>query len=170
MFITLRNKVLHMRDERIILYCAIVVSVILLFIYVPRNKVREAVSIFLFKQSITWLFGLTTAHFGLVEYPVNIFHNATKSGFVFDFVAFPVLCVLFNLYYPERKNGFLQFMHYFYYCTAMTLVEVILERYTNVIKYIHWSWYLSWTTLFLTFFVSRRFYLWFFRLKPAKTA
>jgi hypothetical protein len=73
--------------------------------------------------------------------------------------------VLFNLHYPEKKGYLGQFMHYVYFCTAMTIVEVLCQSYTNLIRYIHWSWYMTWITEFATFFISRRFYTWFFKLK-----
>ncbi|HEY8909649.1 MAG TPA: CBO0543 family protein [Desulfosporosinus sp.] len=59
-------------------------------------------------------------------------------------------------------------MYYFYFCTIMTILEALCEKYTNIIKYIHWTWYLTWITFFITFFISRNYYLWFFRLRDTK--
>nr|WP_282432966.1 hypothetical protein [Desulfosporosinus sp. Sb-LF] len=47
----------------------------------------------------------------------------------------------------------------------MTITEVLCERYTNILKYLHWTWYVTWTTLLITFYLSRQYYLWFFKLK-----
>ena len=59
-------------------------------------------------------------------------------------------------------------MHYFYFCSTITIIEVLCEKYTNIIKYIHWTWYITWITLFITFYISRQFYIWYFRLRDNK--
>ncbi|WP_310186792.1 hypothetical protein [Bacillus sp. 3255] len=45
----------------------------------------------------------------------------------------------------------------------MTALEVLLEKYTELIRYITWHWYWTWVTLLVTFFVSRMFYLRFIK-------
>jgi hypothetical protein len=155
-----------MSIETIILTIAWILTIIMLILFVPKNKIREAQLIFLFKQVITWVIGLAVSQCSLIEYPVRSFAYATKASFDFEYFIYPAICAVFNLHYPEGKSHIRQFMHYFYFCTAMTISEVLCERYTNVIKYIHWTWYLTWITLFITFYVSRKYYLWFFKLKP----
>jgi hypothetical protein len=55
-------------------------------------------------------------------------------------------------------------LYYVFYCSAITITEVVIERYTYIIHYIHWHWSFTWISLYLTFFTTRKFYLWFFRL------
>ena len=153
-----------MMIERIIEITAWVIVTGLLFWLIPRDKVREAFLIFFFKQLITWIFGLSIVEFGLVEYPVRLFSNATSTSFTFEYFVYPAICVLFNFYYPEGKHWFRQLGHYVLYVTGITILEVILERNTQLIKYLHWSWYWTWITLFATFFISRMYYKWFFRI------
>ena len=136
----------------------------MLIVFVPKRKLREAQVIFFFKQLITWFIGLVVAQYELIKYPVRSFSNATKSSFDFEYFIYPAICVVFNLHYPVGKSYIRQFMHYFYFCTIMTIIEVVCEKYTEIITYIHWTWYLTWLTLFITFYISRKFYIWFFRL------
>lgn len=157
-----------MTKEIIILAAAWIISAILLLGYVPKNKVREALVIFFFKQTLTWVIGLVVVQYGLLEYPVRSFSHATKSSFDFEYFIYPSICVVFNLHYPEGKNLLRQFWHYFSFCTVMTLIEVLCERHTAIINYLHWEWYFTWITLFITFYVSRKFYVWFFRLRQQK--
>lgn len=154
-----------MSKEVILLITAWIVTVIVLIVFVPKNKFREAQVIFFFKQLLTWFLGLTVAQLGLIIYPVREFPNATKTSFSFEYFIYPAVCVVFNLHYPEGKSLKRQFVHYFVYCSAITIFEVLCERYTNIIKYIHWTWYITWITLFITFFMSRKYYVWFFKLK-----
>ena len=72
-----------MNKEIIILSSIWILITLMLLIFVPKNKLREAIVIFFFKQFLTWIVGLLVVQFGLIEYPVRMFANATKSSFVF---------------------------------------------------------------------------------------
>ena len=154
-----------MSRDIIISIAGCIVALALLFIFIPKTKIREAALVYLFKLLITYVLGILVVEFGLIEYPVRFFPDAIKTCFAFECVVYPSLCAIFNINFPEHKNVFGKFMHYFYFCTSITVVEAIVEKYTSIITYLHWAWYLSWITLFITFFISRQFYLWFFRLK-----
>ena len=142
-----------------------IITIFSLVKFVPKAKIREAELAFLFNQVITWLVGLAVVEFGLIEYPVRLFPHATRSSFTFEYFIYPSICAIFNVNYPEDKRTFGQFMYYFYFCTTMTVIEVIIERYTTVLTYIHWTWYITWITLFITFYMTRKYYVWFFRQK-----
>lgn len=154
-----------MSIETIILIASWIITSILLIVFVPRDKIRQAHVIFFLKQFITWLTGLIVVHYNLIYYQPELFNKATKTSFTFEFFVYPSICVLFNLYYPHKKGSFGQLMHYVYYCSSMTVIEVLIEKYTDLIKYIHWSGAMTWITLFTTFYISRRYYLWYFKLK-----
>lgn len=136
----------------------------LLIRFIPRDKIREAHVTFLFKQILSWILGLSVAELKLIEYPVRLFPYANKTSFTFEFFVYPAICAIFNTNFPIKKSPFSRFMYYFYYCTTMTVMEIFTEKYTNILKYIHWTWYITWITLFITFFISRRYYVWFFKL------
>ncbi|MCX7710861.1 MAG: hypothetical protein N2484_13570 [Clostridia bacterium] len=152
-----------MSVERIIEISACLFSILLLVIFVPKNRCREAWLIFLFKQTTTWLLGLWVVQYELIEYPVRMLANATRTSVAFEYVVYPSLCVLFNLYFPTEKSILKKFLHYAVFCSGITVIEVVLEIYTALIRYSHWSWYWTWITLFITFYISRKFYLWFFK-------
>jgi len=155
-----------MSKEVIILVSAWIITIAMLIIFVPKNKLREAQVIFFFKQLMTWVFGLTVVQYKLIEYPVRAFSYANRTSFSFEYFIYPAICVVFNLHYPEGKSKVRQFMYYFYFCTAMTIFEVLSEKYTDIINYLNWNWPLTWLTLFITFYISRKYYTWFFVIKP----
>jgi hypothetical protein len=140
-----------------------IITIGLLIKFIPRNKIREAYIAFTFKQILTWILGLTVAELRLIEYPVRLFPYANKASFTFEYFVYPSICAIFNVNFPENKSNFSKSMYYFYYCTAITILEVLVEKHTNIIKYIHWTWHVTWITLFITFFITRRFYLWYLR-------
>jgi len=158
-----------MNRDLMILVVAWIITIIMLILFIPKDKLREAQLVFLFKLLITWFIGLLVVEFRLIEYPVEFFKYATKTSFTFEYFIYPAICAVFNMHYPVNKSILKQFMHYFYFCSAMTILEVLCERYTNIITYLHWTWYITWITLCITFYLSRQYYLWFFRLKESTT-
>jgi hypothetical protein len=153
-----------MSTERLLIILAWVITVILLLMFVPKKRIREAFLVFMFKQVITWLVGLMVVELRLLEYPVRSFAYACKSSFDFEYFIYPSFCVLFNLHYPECKSSTRQFLHYIYYCSALTFIEVLVEKYTDILNYIHWAWYITFISFLITFFMSHKFYRWFFKM------
>jgi hypothetical protein len=140
--------------------------IIALLAFVPKNKIREASVIYLFKLLLTWILGLYVVQMKWIEYPVrSIFPYAHRTSFTFEFFVYPAICVLFIIYYPWKKSYIIQLGHFVAFCSVMTLLEVLIVQYTNLIVYIKWTWYWTWISLFLTFFLSRLHYVWFFSIK-----
>jgi hypothetical protein len=155
-----------MTKERVIENSVWVIMIIALLVFVPKNRLREASSVFLFKMFLTWGMGLFVVQMKWIEYPVRfIFPYAHRTSFTFEFFVYPAICVLFILYYPWKKNYITQLGYFVAYCSIMTIMEVLIEQYTDLIYYIKWTWYWTWITLFLTFFLSRTYYIWFYRVK-----
>jgi hypothetical protein len=151
-----------MNTEKMILAGVIALSLGLI-LFIPKNKKPVAQLAFLFKQMLTWILGLIVVEYGLIEYPVRFFTAENRSSLVFEFLAFPAVCGVFNAYFPAKRSWAIKAAYYFTYATLLTLVEVCLEKYTDLIKYIHWTWYCSWIMLLLTFVASRLFCNWFFK-------
>jgi hypothetical protein len=149
--------------DRAILILIWIVTILLMVLATPRKKIREALVIFMFKQVLTWVFGLIVVEHKLIEYPVREFPYAVKSSFSFEYFIYPAICIVFNLRFPEKRNSIYKIGWYLLFPTWMTLIEVLLENYTNLVHYIHWNWFYSWITLLVTFIISRVFYLWFMK-------
>lgn len=148
-----------------IIICSWLLMIVALILFIPKNKFREANVLFLFKQVLTWPVGLLVVQFNLIQYPIHFLKKSTNASFTFDFFIYPALSVFFNLYYPEGKSILRKLFHYFIFVGGITVIEVLLEYYTNLIKYIHWTWYVSSITIAISLYISRRYYLWFYRLK-----
>ncbi|MCD9021499.1 CBO0543 family protein [Cohnella silvisoli] len=133
-----------------------------LFFFIPRKKLRLAQFVILFTQVITWLIGLVVVQLGWIDYPVRCFASANMTSFTFEYLAYPVVCGLFNARFPENRSIGFKLFYYGSYCTILTIVEVVIEKNTKLIDYIHWAWYWTWITLFITFVMSRIFSKWFF--------
>jgi hypothetical protein len=152
-----------MKLEKVILISVWLITIGLLFL-IPKAKKRLAIVAFLFKELITWPTGLLVVQYGLITYPIRLFFAETnRASFTYEFFVYPVMCSLFNVFYPNDRSKLYQFFYYCAYCTGLTIPESLLERYTHLIHYIHWSWFWTWITLLLTFAATRFFCVWFFK-------
>lgn len=151
-----------MRIEWLILLAVWLLAAGLLFI-IPKNKYRLALTAFFFTQAITWIFGSLVVEYGLITYPVRLFADASRVSFTYEYFVYPVVAAVFNVFYPYSRSMFTKFLYFSAYCTALTIPEVFIEKYTDLIKYHHWTWYWTWTTLFITFMITRGGCVWFFR-------
>ncbi|WP_052015713.1 CBO0543 family protein [Halalkalibacter hemicellulosilyticus] len=142
-----------------------VITIISLFKFVPRNKIRQASMIYLFKQLLTWLFGLIVVEFKLIQYPKRLFKRANATSFTFEYFVFPSICIIFNLYYPITKSLSIKLLYHILYSASMTGIELLFERFTLLIKYTNWKWYYTFISLTFTFYLSRVYYQWFFKTK-----
>src|SRR5690554_463801 len=150
-----------MRFEYWILLAVYIVTAAIIF-FILKHKIRLAVVAFLFTQVITFLLGLAAVQFGLLQYPIRLFPSTNRASFTYEYFAFPVVCALFYVTYPNDKSKFVQLAYYIGFSSVLTIGEVLLEKYTQLINYVHWEWYITWVTVCLTFFVVRLFTNWFF--------
>ena len=107
--------------------------------FIPKQKAAVASFIFLITQFFTWILGLVAVEFGLLEYPVRELSKANSTSFLFEFLALPFICIFFILKYPFNSPIRLKFVYYLAFTSVFTLIEVILEKYTMVIKYHSWA-------------------------------
>ncbi|TCP55622.1 hypothetical protein EV586_103275 [Tumebacillus sp. BK434] len=147
--------------EHFILYGSLVGTVFALLVGIPKRKLREAVLLFLFPQAITWLFGLVVVKWKLIEYPVRSLPKVTRSSIDFEYFVYPALVVLFNLHFPEQGSRLKRFFWYAGATVGITAFEKVLEVYTDLIEYHGWEWYWTFLTVWVTFYISRLYFLWF---------
>ncbi|WP_084034816.1 CBO0543 family protein [Anaerobacillus alkalilacustris] len=152
------------KKDKVIEASAWIVMSFILYKFVPRNKFREAQLAFLFKQVITWIFGLIVVENGIIKYPHRLFFKkANKASFTFEFFILPSFCSLFNIHYPEQKHQIFKVLHYVFYTSIIVILEIYAIKSTNLIKYKKWTWYWSYITITISYYLSRLYYRWFFR-------
>ncbi len=159
------SEVALLKRDKMILYTIWIFTAGLLLIFVPKQRMRQALLAYFFKQSMTWLFGLLVVENRFIIYPVRLFKRVNKSSFSYEYFFYPAFCALFNLYYPEKKPFWIRAFYNIFYTGLLTGIEVLAEKYTNLIKYVKWRWYWSFLTIGLTNYASHLFYRWFFKVK-----
>ena len=152
-----------MNFGRYFLIAFFVGCLIALIKFVPKEKRRDACVLFLFLQVITWPAGLIPVELGWIEYPTQLLPQANtynKTSFSFEFFFFPVVAILFSLYFPRRKY-WIRFLYYLSVTGFFTLFEVILEKSTTLVEYHEWKWYWTFITMLISLFLNNKFYVWF---------
>jgi hypothetical protein len=174
-----------MTIERFI-FIAISIISISSVLYIPKEKARKALLSFMVFQATTWLVSIIlvqsgktsypvtlmgiwfiVVELGWIEYPVREFHKANATSFTFEYIVLPLICIFFNLYFPENKGLYKKTKYYITFLTIFTLIEYTVEKYTLIIKYVHWEWYTTFITMGMLIYFVRSVYKWFFNLnKP----
>lgn len=148
--------------ERSILVGVVIVSLLLIWV-IPREQLRLAAVAFLAKQLITMILGHVVVQSGSLAYPIREFAQVNRTSFIYEYLAYPMVCAVFNVRYPVHRNRLWQIGYYILYCTVLTIIEVFLERYTNLIVYVRWNWFWTWGSLMITLMLTRVICLAFFR-------
>lgn len=136
-------------------------------LFIPRKKAWEAVFIFLMAQFFSWLFGLVVVEYGWIEYPVRELAKANSTSFSFEYLLLPVFAAHFILRYPSAKALWIRLLYYAGTIALFTITEVLVERFTLIIKYHGWTWYWTSISMSLVFYFTMVIYKWFFRIPRA---
>jgi hypothetical protein len=153
-----------MENERLLLIGIVLLSLLLLMIFLPLSKMRDAFVIVLFLQMLTWAAGLFAVEKEWIEYPVQLFrkeNQVNQSSFTFEFFVFPVVAIFFSLKYPTKTTKLNKFLYYLLFTSFFTLLETIIERNTNLVHYIKWKWYWTLISVMIALFINHSYYTWF---------
>ena len=122
-----------------------------------REKLKDWLLIFFLKGYISSFLDQIIVKKKHVSYPVRFMSKYFDSSILFDYLLFPLLCVFYNRT-SEKSNLNSIFLQSFIYSTPMTVLEVILEKKTNLIRYNkNWNWLITYSTLVVTFLFVRGF-------------
>ncbi len=147
---------MNLNAELIISIVAAFTGLLFLIFTVDWRYFRDWIVVFLYICVLDSLWGSAVVNAHLIEFPFRQFPQLFKMSLLFDYWIFPILCVLYNQI--TRECGLWPILYYaLLFSAGMTAIEYPLELYTNLIKYINWSWFTTFYTLLITFLSSRAF-------------
>jgi hypothetical protein len=149
--------------EHLIEIGSCIIAVGLLIYGVPKSKLREASLSLLFMQSFTWVTSGIVVELKLISYPVRFFSYAFRTNFAFEYIIFPIVSVLFNLYFPRNGTVLKKLLYSITFPSVLIIGEIIVEKYTDNIRYINWNWFYSWSSMWGSLLLAYFFYRWFFK-------
>ena len=90
----------------------------------------------------------------MLSYPVNLFNNQFDSSLTYEYILFPLLGIYYyqSTYTSTWKGIFWQAA---LYSMVITVIELILEKYTGFIKYESWKWTYTFVSTFGFFIIAR---------------
>ena len=139
--------------ERIILWSLLIIGIVLLFFSLRKPPIKNWILIFLLTSYFSTFLGVLVVEKKMLEYPVRFLSNHFTSSLLYENLLFPVVCIYFyQTTYHLRYIGIV--IQCTLYTSALTIIEIIFERYTDLIKYHTWTWiYTFISTFFLMMFV-----------------
>lgn len=136
---------------------------ILLLIFACLKNWRKAIVGFLFIQLLTWPFGIIPVEYGALEYPVRFFPKIIKTSFTYEFLALPAVGSIYCIYFPVGHRKLVKAIYIVTFPTVLTIGEVIILIYTDLIRYLHWNWFITWVTVTIILHLNYLYFKWFFK-------
>ncbi|WP_462412805.1 CBO0543 family protein [Neobacillus sp. Marseille-QA0830] len=135
-------------------------------LFIPRKDRRKGILALLMFQAIIWTCDMPAFTYGLLSAPVRLFPKASNLTITINYFFYPVL---FSIYYVHKKAAgslWYRFVYFLVWVTIITLYDIALERYTDLIEYGRLTWYGMWIYIALLFYVSQVCCNWFYKKKP----
>lgn len=134
---------------------------LLLLIFVPKDRVRELIAVFLFFQTLTWLFSIVLTHYDLLGAGTLEFPNATKVNFSLEYIVFPTIAVFFQLYFPEQKATYLKIVYYLCFVFLSLTTLILVSVFTNLISSTVNGVIRGFFNFLIELILCRKFIVWF---------
>ena len=149
-------EVLEVNDKRILKIITIL-AISGWSVLFKKGPIKDWLIVYLFKTFITTMIDGPVVKKKLVSYPYRYFSKFFETNIIFDYVIFPLLCVLYSQFTYKLKPSKI-IPSVFLFSVPMTLIQWWLERYTNLVKYGRkWSSFHTLGVLTMTFWSSRGF-------------
>ncbi|WP_419888330.1 CBO0543 family protein [Neobacillus niacini] len=117
---------------------------IILFSTIFRKPIRERWIVFLFNSVLNIYLDNYLVHTKRLKYPVRVKHAGlfTRGSILYD----NLLCPIVTLWYCQSTKNTKKISEFlfktFLYVLPQTVIEIILEKYTDLIEYKKgWKWY-----------------------------
>lgn len=133
----------------------IILSIISVFFWLPKQPIKDWLIIFYFMGFLSGFIDSFVVAYNLIQYPIRFLPNIFEINILFDLLVFPTLCVIFNQTTYHSKYSVI-IGQSILYSTLMTLFEYWVEKNTQLIVYYKWwTWTHTFGSLLLTFLIVR---------------
>ncbi len=118
-----------------------------------KSPIKDWITIFLLTAYFSTFLGVIVERNKMIDYPVRVLHKYFDSSILYEYLLLPVVSIYFyKSTYNSRYPGII--LQCSIYTSVLTIIEVLLERYTHLVEYLTWTWRLTFVSVFsLMFFV-----------------
>ncbi|MGX6443914.1 CBO0543 family protein [Neobacillus sp. K501] len=132
-------------------------------LFIPRKEWRKGFLAFLMFQAIIWLCDMPAFQYGLLSAPVREFPKATDLPLTIDYFFYPVLFSIFYIHRRVKGSLWSRISYFFVWISIITIFDVIIGRYTDLLEYEILKWYGMWIYIGFLFYVSQFCCNWFYK-------
>lgn len=123
-------------DELILLFF-FVLSIVLFIFCLRKQPIKEWLLSFLLTAYFAYILGAIVVELGWIQYLA--LGDYVNGGYLYELLLLPVINTYFyQTSYRSTVRGIL--FQCVLYTTGLTIVEVILEKYTELIEFVSWHW------------------------------
>lgn len=143
--------------DKILLWSFFILGVALLIFSLRRPPIKDWLLTFFIAAYFAAIIGTIVESMHLIEYPTTFLKEVFSSSLLFESLLFPVINIFFyqSTYRSRTLSIIIQGA---LYTSVLTIVEVTLKKYTSLIQYPNWNWFLTLVTVFF-FLIGLRFLL-----------
>lgn len=135
-------------------WTVLALSIGTMFYVFSKPPVKDWIIVFFLKGFISILFDTYFVSKGMLSYPDRFLPGIFRTAILFDILAYPLLCVLYNqTSYKSRLSGI--FLQAVLYSIPPTLFEWWAAKNTQLVKFHSWNWYHSFLFFLATFLAVR---------------
>ncbi|MDQ0483645.1 CBO0543 family protein [Guptibacillus hwajinpoensis] len=141
-------------DEKTVLWILAGGGICLLLFNLSKSPFKDRLIVFLITSYYSSILGIMVVGEGMLSYPVNLFNNQFNSSLTYEYILFPLLGIYYyqTTYYATWKGIIWQAV---LYSIGITVIEVVLEKYTDFINYESWTWFYTLVSTFVFFVIVR---------------
>ncbi|MED3550978.1 CBO0543 family protein [Cytobacillus praedii] len=154
-----------MKIEYFILAAMWIFGFISFILFIPRKERRKGFLALMIFQAFIWLCDMPSFKYGLLSAPVREFPKATDLSITINYFFYPVMFSIFYVKRRVRGSAWARFKYFFVWISVLTLFDIVIERYTDLLEYGYLTWYGMWIYIGLLFCVSQVCCNWFFKDK-----
>ncbi|MEH7385992.1 CBO0543 family protein [Bacillus sp. JJ1521] len=135
------------------------------FLLITRQNRREGLFALLVFQSFIWICDMFSFYYGLISAPVREFPKATGLPITINYFFYPLLFSIYYVHQRKMENSRFRWIAFFASVSIVTVIDILIERYTQLLEYQTMTWYWMLVYIGFLFFVSQVCCHWFYRQK-----
>lgn len=140
-----------MRVDHWLLIALWVVGIVGFIQFIVRTDLRKGLLSFMMFQAIIWFCNMFLFQYGFIRAPIRELPTAHDFPLTIDYFFQPFLFALFYLYRGRMRS---KLTFFFIWISGVTLFDVIIERYTELLEFEKMTWYGLWVYMGLLYFIS----------------
>src|SRR3954452_23429558 len=135
-------------------------------LFIPQKERRKGLLAAIMFQAFIWLFDMPSFTYGLLSAPARMFPKATDLTVTINYFFYPILFAIFYVHRKAKNSQWFRITYFLVGISLLTIFDIVLERYTDLIKYESLTWFGMWIYLGFLFFISLVCCNWFYKEKP----